>query len=88
MKINKDFIIREVAGEVIVVPTGAAAADMNGLITLNDAAAFMWKQLQEDCTREALVKSVLDEYEVDEETACEDVDRFIDALCQCNMLEK
>lgn len=87
MKISDSFIMREIAGEKIVVPTGAAA-QMNALITLNGAAAFIWKCLQTDRTVEEVKKMVLDEYEVDEETAQRDVDGFIDALRQCGMLEE
>lgn len=88
MKISKDFIMREVAGEVIVVPTGAAASRMNGLITLNEVAAFLWKNLQEEHTEEELTRMVLAEYEVDAETAGEDVRKFIEALGQLGMLEE
>lgn len=88
MKISKDFIMREVAGEVIVVPTGAAASRMNGLITLNEVAAFLWKNLKEEHTKEELTHMVLEEYEVDEATAAQDVDKFIAALAQLGMLEE
>ncbi|MCD8230868.1 MAG: PqqD family protein [Clostridiales bacterium] len=86
MKINEDYIMRNIAGEVIVVPTGVAAGNMNGLITLNDVAAFLWKNLQEDRTVEELEALVLEEYDVDEETAKRDVKGFTDALFQCGML--
>ena len=51
MKIKSDFVMREIAGEKIVVPTGDAA-QMNALITLNGVAAFIWECLQEDRTAE------------------------------------
>ena len=88
MKISKDFIMREVAGEVIVVPTGAAASRMNGLITLNEVAAFLWKNLKEERTEEELTRMVLEEYEIDAKTAAEDVRKFIEALEQLGMLEE
>lgn len=85
MKINDNFIMREIAGEKIVVPTGAAA-QMNALITLNGGAAFIWECLREDRTAEEVKQMVLREYEVDEETAARDVEGFLDALRQCGML--
>ena len=33
MKVSKDFILREIAGEYILVPTGASAAKINGLLS-------------------------------------------------------
>lgn len=87
MKINRDFMMRDIAGEKIVVPTGESAK-LNALITLNSVAAFLWEALQEDRTPEEVKKMVLDEYEVDEETAERDVNGFIDALRQFGMLEE
>lgn len=87
MKVNENFIMREIAGEKVVVPTGAAA-QMNALITLNGVAAFIWKCLQTDRTADEVKQMVLDEYEIDEETARRDADGFIDALRQCGMLNE
>ena len=47
MKRNTDFMLRDIAGEVILVPTGAATQQFNGMITLNEVAAFIWKNLDE-----------------------------------------
>ena len=32
MKVEKDFLLREIAGEYIIIPTGSAALEFNGLI--------------------------------------------------------
>ena len=39
MKICKEFVLREIAGEAVLVPVGDAAKEFNGLINLNDVAA-------------------------------------------------
>lgn len=39
MKRNTDFMLRDIAGEVILVPTGAATQQFNGMITLNEETA-------------------------------------------------
>ena len=38
MKIKKELIKRNIAGDVILVPVGSASLDIKGLITLNEAA--------------------------------------------------
>ncbi len=86
MYVSKDFIVREIAGDYIVVPTGEEALKFNGLITLNEVGAFLWKKLQEDVELEALVKAVCEEYEVEEETALEDVKEFLQILRDHEML--
>lgn len=54
MKRNTDFMLRDIAGEVILVPTGAATQQFNGMITLNEVAAFIWKNLDESKSKEEL----------------------------------
>ena len=82
MKRNTDFMLREIAGEVILVPTGAATKQFNGMITLNEVAAFIWKNVDESQTKEELVEKILDEFEVDKATATRDVEGFLGALCE------
>ena len=72
MKRNTDFMLRDIAGEVILVPTGAATQQFNGMITLNEVA--------ESKSKEELVDKIMDEFEVDEETARTDVEGFVGAL--------
>ena len=66
MKRNTDFMLRDIAGEVILVPTGAATQQFNGMITLNEVAAFIWKNLDESKSKEELVDKIMDEFEVEE----------------------
>ena len=80
MKRNTDFMLRDIAGEVILVPTGAATQQFNGMITLNEVAAFIWKNLDESESREILVDKIMDEFEVDRETATRDDIGFVSAL--------
>ena len=87
MKINQDFIMRDVAGEKVVVPVGAAA-ELNALITLNGTAAFMWECQQEERTPEEVRQMVLEAYDVDAEIAQRDVEAFLGALRQLKMLEE
>ena len=87
MKIKKEFITRTIAGETVVVPTGAAAARLNGMITLNDTGAFIWKFLQEEHTKEELLAAMLEEFEVDEACVREDIEGFTGVLMEQGMLE-
>jgi hypothetical protein len=49
----------------------------NGMITLNDTGAFLWKKLEKGAEKEALAAALLDEYEVSPEKAEEC--RFVSA---------
>lgn len=80
MKINENFMLREFADEYIVVPTGEAAAQFNGMINLTETAVFIWKEIQAGKTREEIVSDMLKEFNVDTEIAARDVNGFIDEL--------
>ena len=82
MKVEKEFVLREIAGDYVIIPTGKTV-----LISVNDVGAFLWELLQNDVSMEALVAAVLDEYEVDETTAREDIQEFLDALVAGHVLE-
>ena len=80
MKVNQNFILREIAGESMLIPVGAAAAKFNGLITLNETGAFLWERLQQETTEEELVQALLGEYEVSEAVAASAVAAFVKKL--------
>lgn len=77
MKIKEGFILRNVAGNNVVVPIGQATIDFNGMMSLNDTGAFLFGKLIEGISREDLIKAVMEEYGIEEELAEKDVDSFI-----------
>ena len=87
MKANQNMLLREIAGETVLVPVGEAALKIHGMIVLNESGAVLWKALQQDCTRDELIQAILGEYEVDAETAAKDVDDFLAQMEQVGILE-
>lgn len=79
MKIKEGFLLRQVAGQTVVLPTGDEL-DLNMMITLNGTGAFLWEQLQSETTEDALVQALLAEYDVDEERARASVVAFVNKL--------
>jgi len=71
----------------VVVPVGKATVDFNGMINLNETGAFLWQQLQKGADEDALLKAMLKEYEVDEETAAEGLGGFLNKLREADLLE-
>lgn len=88
MNLNKDFILRNIAGESILVATGSATQDFNGMITLNEVATFILENIDECETEEVLVEKVLEEFEIDEETAKNDVREFLDQAIKLGIIIK
>lgn len=80
MKINDQFVLREISGSFIVVPTGDRLVDLNGMITLNETGAFLWNLLLADTTKETLADAMTKEFDIDGETAEADIQEFIESL--------
>ena len=79
MKLKDGFILREVAGEQVVIPSGDSL-DLNMMITLNDTGKFLWERLESGAEMDELVAGLLAEYDVDEATARAGVERFVAKL--------
>ena len=85
MKLKQGFILRTVAGETIVLPSGDEL-DLNMMITLNDTGKFLWERLTVGAEEEDLVKDLLAEYDVTEELARKSVVTFVARLKELDFL--
>lgn len=86
MKLKPDFLLREVAGETVVLPMGSAM-ELNMMITLNETGKFLWQRLEQETDEDALVAALLEEYNVDEATARTHVAAFTAKLKQHGFLD-
>lgn len=86
MNIKKELIKRSIAGETVLVPVGRTVYEANGLFVLNELGDFLWERLPEAENEEQLLASILEEYEVDEQTARRDLRIFLDKLKQMEIL--
>lgn len=86
MKLKDGFILREIAGQIIVLPSGNDL-DLNMMITLNDVGKFIWLLLEKETNEEAIVSAILNEYDVDRTTAQAAVAGFVRKLNEHGFLE-
>ena len=87
MRVKAGFILRKVGIQYVVAGTGKASENFNGMMRLNDSGAFAFRLLQEGVTEEALVTRIVAEYDVSEEAARADVNRFLARLQEADALE-
>ena len=88
MRIEKEFVLREIAGDYIIIPTGKTVLEFNGLITVNEVGVTLWNMLQEEVTFDQLVQGILAEYDVEEDVAREDIQEFLYTLAKGGILVK
>ena len=88
MRIKKGFVVREIAGNVIAVPTGDLLDEFKGIINLNCTARFIWELLQKDTTIEEVAQKLVEKYHFDEERASNSAHAFIKQLQAANIIEE
>lgn len=87
MKIKSGFLLREVAGNTVIVPVGEETVEFNGIITINETGRFIWDLLEKGIEKEELLKVFLAEYKVGEAEAKEDISAFLQTLLDNGIME-
>ena len=90
MRIKKDFVLREVCGESVIMGEGLKAIDFRKLLALNKSAAWIWKeaQAQGDFTIESLTERLCEEYDVTTEEARSSVADILEKWDKEGVIEK
>lgn len=81
MKQNPDFLLRDVADSLVLVPVGTATNRFPGMITLNETGKLLWEALAAEQTEDSLTQLLLAQYQVEPEQARRDVQAFLQKLC-------
>lgn len=88
MKIKGEYVLREIAGEYILIPIGKTALEMNGMITMDEVGVTIWRGLEEEKNEEEILQMILEAYEVEEEVALADMKEFMKKLMDAGLVEK
>ena len=86
LKLDKEYVLRQIGDDYIIVPVGKAALSFNRMITVNETGAFLWEQLVKGTNKEELLRTMVETYEVTREEAERDIDEFLDVLYTNNIL--
>jgi len=88
VKIKDGFLLREIAGTYVVVPIGERVIDFKGMMTLNEIGSFIWSNMQSECTSDEIVSLILENYDVDADTARTDLEEFLDHIRKNGALDE
>lgn len=86
MKISDQFILRNVAGDNLLIPSGPSALDVKGLILLSESGMLLYNKIKNGCTKEDLVAALTAEYDVSVQEAARDTDAFLEQMRQLHIL--
>ena len=88
MKASTGFILRNLAGEYVVMPAGDNIGAFGGAILMNELSAFVWEQLKVSVSRDELLARILDRYEVEEKTAAAELDALLAEMKRMGIIEE
>ena len=89
MKLKENYMLREIAGNFVVIPVGQNVVDYKNMLHLNETGVFLWNALQNEITFETLLKNMTVEYEASEDEISileKDLNEFLDKLRTMELL--
>ena len=87
MKAKTGFVLRNIAGEYVLMPINENITKFNGTLLMSEVAAFVWEKLKNPVSRQDLLTAILDEYEIDEATASSDLDALLEKLKKYDVID-
>ena len=79
-KRNENFVFRKIGDEMILVPIKDNVGDMGYIYNLNELGAFIWEHLDGSNQLVEVNKMILEEFEVSDQEAKEDLSTFLGDL--------
>ena len=87
-KANPDFLLRNVAGEAVLVPVGEAGIFENSVISLNETCRFLWQLFQQPRTEEDVITEARKEYSDPDGEMEQGIKDFIREYLQYGLLKE
>lgn len=89
MKKKPGFALRSVCGEQFLIAEGLSNIDFSKLIALNESSAYLWNAIDEgeEFTIDSLTALILEEYEVEENIARNDVKALVASMLEAGVIE-
>lgn len=89
MKLKDGLILREVAGQYVIVPTGKRVREVTNIVYISSSAAYLWEYMKDhEFEKEDLVQRIMEHYSgVTEENVSQDVRNFLKTLTDNNIID-
>lgn len=87
MKIKDGFVMREVAGQTLVIATGKASETFQGIIKLNKTGKDIWLLIEKGFTVDEIVETMHIKYKEDVSKIRVDVEQIISVMMEHGILD-
>lgn len=89
MKIKQNLVLRHIGRDYVIVEPDKGIVNMANVFTLNETAAWLWKQLEgQTFTIHAVAELLLQQYDVDREKAIADAKELVANLIKNGLIEE
>ncbi|MGA8764193.1 MAG: PqqD family protein [Candidatus Sulfotelmatobacter sp.] len=85
---SHSVVWRIVGGETLIVPVRGKVGDLASIYSFNEIGSLIWKLLDVPRDLPELVAAVAQEYEVENERARKDVERFLNDMLSARLVEE
>ena len=82
------FVEKTIGDELVIVPLVGAVAQMERVFSLNELGVFIYNSLNSPKSEEEVIKLILNEFEIDQQTAKEDLKHFLDKAVENGIVQK
>lgn len=87
MKLSENFVLKNIAGENVVMPVGEAVGKINGMIKLNPSAKVIWESLEANKDFDGILEEMKNNFSgVDDATLRDDINYFLNKLREHEIL--
>ncbi|MEE1245720.1 MAG: PqqD family protein [Acutalibacteraceae bacterium] len=89
MKVKDQLVLREIAGQYVIVPVMERVKDVQSMVYISSSAAYLWQYMEgKEFTLDELVELILAKYKnVTKEKAQEDIIAFLQILARNNIMD-
>lgn len=88
-QINPSYILRKIAGTVVIVPVGQVKPSLeSAMLVPNKMAVFLWKLFQQPLTESEAIQKSIEHYDGPPYLIKRNVDEFIRELAENEILLK
>ena len=88
MKIRDGYILKDVAGNKIVISTNSSSVSFNGVMTFNEVGAEIFTLLDGKNTRDEIISKISEEYNAPINVVSKDFDAIVEKMKEYDLIEE
>ncbi|MDR1762644.1 MAG: PqqD family protein [Dysgonamonadaceae bacterium] len=90
MKLKKSAVLKDIAGEKVVIIQGKTGVDMTKIISFNPVAAWLWSEFfgDTDFSEADVAQKIVRQYGLEQSRAEEDAAKWLAQLKDAKLIEE